>query len=1020
MRIHTKLHKTQPHGAIATACCWNDFNHLYTSADEATIDGKCSTIWEWNIDGEPIRKVCETDNYVTDMAFVPVRGNRNSGSGSSLGQGQPFVVAYSDGSMEFMSKAGSRIDRRVEGAARGAVITIRWSNDGSTLATGGEDGSVNLYSRNGMLQSKFASVGEAVMALCWSPNDARLLYTTGSFINIVLQRKVAGKKVQWKAHKGGIIQVDWSPVNDHIVSCGEDRRYRVWDSHGRPIYASRAYDHVITSIRWSPLGDSFSAGFYDRLLLCDEKGWVCDTALGLDNNVQSTVISTDGPTGRGIDSDTAIDNTNGRSALSLASQNKTGSVISQAWSADGTVLVCATGRGKIVFGEIIERSVHCGACFTAEITRPDLVSRIDHGKGRESRQWRKSKGFPKGTRVTQISMKFGVMICAVSGAGVSSGRDDVVGSASLINASSGYSGSGGAIQSEIHLIECANDNTEDQHLYTKHSAIVRGNVSLIVQGSGIIAVVCPQSGSGIFLFDYELKPIAGGSPLKFQTGLSRHRYARSKIAVNRDMVALVKADSPREILWFVKDTNSNVMRLAGTLKHSTEIRQITLSQQGGRTGRFSDDDAGNRNADGSSGSNPAIAGGDAFGALGRTMLVFIDGNSDMYLTSLRRMQERKEHVKLRTMVDCAMWDESTDMLASYGDGKLHCWYYPGVAFLDKDLLPNTVETFDGKHLGATVFNKAGTVITDFSSNLITLRMADGSSKVQSLSPFPAQLHYFCSRNSMWEEAVRLCRLVKDKRLWTTLAQISMLKGHLPTAEVSFAAIEDVARLSFILYVKDVPNTVKKNAELALYHGFLKDAEGMLLQASPSLVYSAIQINVRMFQWKRALEIAVERGNYVDIVLWQRLQYLCRNLTPQEKAKVIKNLGKSGLAKHFPNYEEETLEIYTRYNKEINVSSLDQNTMQEKMNNAQKMEDNQNSSMRNPAGRYNNSSSSNNNSGGGGTFEGKDGENGTSLAGTEPTSSPLGGSENDIDTRSGFVLIKMILSGFLNRHLLVQS
>lgn len=43
-------------------------------------------------------------------------------------------------------------------------------------------------------------------------------------------------------------------------------------------------------------------------------------------------------------------------------------------------------------------------------------------------------------------------------------------------------------------------------------------------------------------------------------------------------------------------------------------------------------------------------------------------------------------IKLQTMVDTVAWNDSSDMLAALADGKLVSWLYPGIAFVDKDLI----------------------------------------------------------------------------------------------------------------------------------------------------------------------------------------------------------------------------------------------------------------------------------------------------------------------------------------------
>ena len=65
----------------------------------------------------------------------------------------------------------------------------------------------------------------------------------------------------------------------------------------------------------------------------------------------------------------------------------------------------------------------------------------------------------------------------------------------------------------------------------------------------------------------------------------------------------------------------------------------------------------------------------------------------------------------------------------------------------------------------------------------------------------------------------------------------------------------------------------QNAELALYKRRPDEAERILLQASPPLLYRAIKMNIRLFRWDRALELAVKHRSHVDTVLAYRAKYL---------------------------------------------------------------------------------------------------------------------------------------------------
>lgn len=50
------------------------------------------------------------------------------------------------------------------------------------------------------------------------------------------------------------------------------------------------------------------------------------------------------------------------------------------------------------------------------------------------------------------------------------------------------------------------------------------------------------------------------------------------------------------------------------------------------------------------------------------------------------------------------------------------------------------------------------------------------------------------------QSLRLCRFVKDEQLWAQLAAMSIAQKELSTAEVAYAAIDEVRRSSSLLLV----------------------------------------------------------------------------------------------------------------------------------------------------------------------------------------------------------------------------
>lgn len=61
--------------------------------------------------------------------------------------------------------------------------------------------------------------------------------------------------------------------------------------------------------------------------------------------------------------------------------------------------------------------------------------------------------------------------------------------------------------------------------------------------------------------------------------------------------------------------------------------------------------------------------------------------------------------------------------------------------------------------------------------------------------------------------------------------------------------------------------------MALLRHHPDEAERILLQASPPLLYRAVKLNIDLYRWNRALDLAVKQKVHVDTVLAYRQRHL---------------------------------------------------------------------------------------------------------------------------------------------------
>ena len=124
--------------------------------------------------------------------------------------------------------------------------------------------------------------------------------------------------------------------------------------------------------------------------------------------------------------------------------------------------------------------------------------------------------------------------------------------------------------------------------------------------------------------------------------------------------------------------------------------------------------------------------------------------------------------------------------------------------------------------------------------------------------------------------------MKENTLWATLAAMSIYQRELNTVEIALAAIDEADKVQFINYVKELPSEPARNAALAVYQKRIPEAEQILLQAR--LFYRAIKLNIKMYKWERALEIAIQNKTHVDTVVAYRQRFLQMYKKPETNDK----------------------------------------------------------------------------------------------------------------------------------------
>jgi intraflagellar transport protein 80 len=265
---------------------------------------------------------------------------------------------------------------------------------------------------------------------------------------------------------------------------------------------------------------------------------------------------------------------------------------------------------------------------------------------------------------------------------------------------------------------------------------------------------------------------------------------------------------------------------------------------------------------------------DQAGTANERKIAFVDKNRELYLTNVRTIGNSRKVYKLGTNIQNFVWNDAYNMLAGIADNRFLVWYYPNITYVDKNLLSRSVYQKD-----ATYFGKNPSLIS-FLGNHVIMRTADGSTIHSIIPPYATVLLAYIQANK-WEEALKLCRFVKENSLWAVLAGASIYNRNLEVASAAYSALNEIDKVEYIEYIKLSPNKDIRNAEIALMCGNFQDAEAILLQSN--LTFRAIMLNLYQYNWDRALELAIKYQSHLNIVMGLRIKYL-EEYEKQEKNK----------------------------------------------------------------------------------------------------------------------------------------
>ncbi len=196
--------------------------------------------------------------------------------------GRSLASGSNDGSLQVWQAASGALLFSVQNpvSPRSGKTTpwnaVAWSPDGRYLAAGGYGNAQVFDVHTGkLLSGAYGYNGGIIHALAWSP-DGRYLAVGESSGSVSIWDVASGKNVfTYNGHASDVNAVAWSPNGKRIASASSDSTVQVWDAlTGQHVYTYRGHADVypghfssgavVNAVAWSPDNIHIASGSNDN------------------------------------------------------------------------------------------------------------------------------------------------------------------------------------------------------------------------------------------------------------------------------------------------------------------------------------------------------------------------------------------------------------------------------------------------------------------------------------------------------------------------------------------------------------------------------------------------------------------------------------------------------------------------------------------------------------------------------------------------------------------------------------
>lgn len=230
-------------GARITSLVWESGSRGKLAV--GTSSGEVYVVADGESEGEGIRSI-KLEGRITDLAW--------------RFEGERLAVARSDGSVSLLTCGEGVALRELETfrGHKGAVLSLAWSGDATVLASGGEDGTVCLWSPDswpGPFRSLATGRDLRAMAVSHDGSTLALGGNDGSLMLVAVETLADPQLLA--TDRSAVSALDWSKTREFVAAGNTGGTLAVWskgvsqepDNFAVP---GQAFDKTVWRVKWSP------------------------------------------------------------------------------------------------------------------------------------------------------------------------------------------------------------------------------------------------------------------------------------------------------------------------------------------------------------------------------------------------------------------------------------------------------------------------------------------------------------------------------------------------------------------------------------------------------------------------------------------------------------------------------------------------------------------------------------------------------------------------------------------------